>query len=321
MNNVQHFRHWPQPRSIPLDHLLLSSSACGICCCASSSLLLSSSSSSSYNDRLLLQNVLDVLQLTISMALTMFLCGASSYANIEHTFLAALILSSLIAMDLSFDNLQQQQQQQSQQAMQTMETITTMARVLDILWRILPSSLILMRMTASHDGWVCQIQGHCTVANHNSKSNFTLVRLRMASPMMASTYNIGICHLGGPWEFLVSLNPASNCQLHCTTITLHELDSRQRLAQRTSKRKQNLNPDQEVSIHISGVYACGKSSPRCILEEIGTCSKKTISAKLHSIHCNEITCSFLPKLFALFSPSFLLNAVCVCVCLCVTHHR
>ena len=250
MNNVQHFRHCPQPRSIPLDHLFLSSSACGICCCASSSLLLLSSSSS-YNDRLLLQNVLDALQLTIIMALTMFLCGASSYANIEHTFLAALFLSSLIAMDLPFDNLQQQQQQQqSRQPMQTMETITTMALVLDILWRILPSSLTLMRMTDSHDGWLCQIQH---VSNHKSMSNFTLVRLRMASPMMASTYNIGICHLGGPWEFLVSLNPASNCQTHCTTITLHEIDSRQRLAKKTSKRKQNLNAlctVQEVSIHI-----------------------------------------------------------------------
>ena len=39
--------------------------------------------------------------------------------------------------------------------------------------------------------------------------------------------------------------------------------------------------------------------------------KKTISAKTHSIHCNEITCSFDPKLFAKCS-------VCVRVCVCVS---
>ena len=104
------------------------------------------------------------------MTLTMFLCGASPYANIEHTFLAALFLSSLIAMDLPFDNLQQrrqqQQQKESRQAMRTTETTmtNTTSPILDnnILWRISPSS---SSTTTSHDGcWLCQIRGHCTVA-------------------------------------------------------------------------------------------------------------------------------------------------------------
>ena len=154
---------------IPLDRLFLSSSAVAfvtVLSSSSSSFLLSSSSSSSYNDRLLLQKVLDVLQLTIVVALTMFLCGASPYANIEHTFLAALFLSSLIAMDLPFDNLQQQQQE-SRQAMRTTETTmtNTTSPILDnnILWRISPSSSSTMS-TTPHDGWLCQIRGHCTVA-------------------------------------------------------------------------------------------------------------------------------------------------------------